>query len=279
MTIAHHGLLMGDGSGVNTDALSLYSARVAWWDFEENNATASFLDSTGNSNTLSILAGGASTASSVMSATGGKVGRQFSNASNQDTALYIPRSNTALDLPNTDWSFGGWFEGGNDGGVSGSTAFLMGRLGSGGATFQSWFYIEASDGLFYMRASTDGTSLTTLSSGISAGAGDKWLIVATLDRANNLIRFRIKRASGSVNANVTAAFAGALYTGATNANFCISDGLSNDNTFFSGNRSPVSAKYDSCFYFSKAISTAEIDYLYNSGNGLNWATLAAAAGH
>jgi hypothetical protein len=267
---------VGRGGPLVAAAASIYNALVAYWEFEENSAGTQFLDSHG-SNHLSIRTGASSTASSAVSSSGGMVGRYFAPGGSADRTAYIPRSNTALDLPNSDWTFGCWFEGGLE--SAGSAAWVMGRTGTAAGMFQAFLQIDGTTTRFLWRVSSDGSNFTNVDSGVTAGAGAPWLFLCTLDRTNNLIRLRVKRNSGSVNVNLTTAFASALYTTASTANFCINDGLSGDSTFFSGARgTSAAAKYDQAFYCTKALTDAEADYLYNSGNGRSYAALKADAG-
>lgn len=254
-----------------SEAASIRASLVSWWDFEQNNGTATFLDSKA-SNDLSIRTPGGSQASSVASGSTGRVGRGFNPTSASNTA-YIPRANTALDLPNSDWTLGGWFTGLNAGGVGGTTAFLMGRMGSGAGSYQCFLNIETAALHFSFGASSNGSALTYADSGIVCNSSYWYFITCTLDRANNLIRIRVKSTSGA-NANVTAAFAGALYTTSSTANFCFSCALAGDGTYFSGSRY-LSGFIDSAFYLSKAITDAEATYLYNAGSGKNYAQLLA----
>lgn len=262
--------------GGSVHAASIFAALQSWWDFEENNGTASFLDAHG-SNHLSIQTAGSSTASSTAGGASGKVGRSFQPANTADRTAYIPRSNTALDLPNSDWSFGGWFNGYPVAG--GWTGFVIGRYVSGG--IQATLAADSSASAFYQfLASSNGSSTTALTSTVGATGGtissSSHLIVCALDRTNNLLRLRIKNATSDYTGSV--AFAGALYTGSSSANFCINDSLSGDSTFLSGSREMTNnASFDSCFYASKVLSEDEFLYLYNAGAGVNYAQLAVDA--
>lgn len=270
MGAAQQALVAGGIAGPNAHAASVLASLVAWWDFEENDGGTQFFDSHG-SNDLTIRTGGSTTASSAVTGTG-RVNRGFTPGLTADRTAYIPRSNTALDLPNSDWSFGGWVVGEP---VSGWSAFLLNRLGSGSGTYQAYLQIDSTNTRYQFGASTDGSSLTTVDSGVVANITNARLVVCTLDRTNNLIRIRVR--GPSANANVTASFAGALYTGSTAANFCINDALSSDSTFFSGDRQMTGGYYDSCFYAAKAISDDEFTYLYNAGSGVDYSTLVADA--
>lgn len=271
MSGAEFAILSTSRATTNAQAASIKAALVAWWDFEENGAGTQFLDAHGT-NHLSIRTGASSTASSAASTASGKVNRAFYINNVTNLTAYIPRINTALDLPNTDHSYGGWFVGS---GGAGTARFCMGRIGSGGA-IQSGL-IQDSDSLAsdVFLASADGSTLVKATGAVSVSTYR--LFIASFDRTNNLIRFRYK--SNLVDGNVTTAFPSALYTTASNANFCISGGLSGDSTFFSGGRQLAADSHaDSCFYRSGVTTESEFLYLYNSGTGKNYAQLVADAG-
>ena len=264
----------GSGGGVVIDpnAASLYSAFLgtgAWWDFEESGAsTLRYDDATGNANHLTTNA----FASSNTTASG-KVGRAFAPLS--DNYAFIPRSNTALDLPNTDWTFGGWYRGT---GTAGSTSYLMGRADLSTNKGQGILAISSGNGAYLFECSSDGTNYTVANSGVNAVTGTIYLIACTFDRANNLIRIRVK--GPATNVNITAAFASALFTGASTANFTVNQLLVNDITLASGARGVINSPiYDSNFFIKKAITDAELTYLYNNGNGVNYTTLRTQAGY
>jgi len=254
-------------------AIAIVNAVQAWWDFEQNDGTNQFLDSK-NSNHLTAYNNGATTTSAQSTATG-MVGRgmQNQNAETSRTAL-IPRSNTNLDFPNSDWSIGGWFK--LPLGTSASARFLMGRVGDGsGSTLQAYLAQQGSDGLCFIATTNGVTQVSTAE--IVASTTVPMFIVATFDRTNNLLRLRI-RSTAPHTTNVTQAFPGALFTTLTNANFCVWDAYAGDTSNFSGTRCPVNAMSDSCFYVNKALTDAEVTMLYNAGAGLSYAQLRTLAG-
>lgn len=271
--------LLMNGASTISEAVAIYNALVAYWQFEENDASTSFLDSHGT-NHLTPQTGTTANATSAVSNTG-VVSRAFTPGATNDRTAFIPRSNTNLDLPNSDFTFGGWMQG--NWGASSTTAFVMGRVGSGvaGSKIHAYLRVDATTDTYQAGASSDGSAVTSANSGVAPG--NVWFFVTlTLDRTNNLIRIRVKNKAGgtTVNANVTAAFASALYTGASTSNFCMPDGLSSDNTYFSGTRNlDANAGFDQCFYATRALSDGEYDYLWNSGNGRTYAALKADAGH
>lgn len=266
----------GSGGGVVPEALSIYSALVAYWEFEENGAGTQFLDSFGT-NHLSIRDSTGAVASSARSTATGKVGRalDFTTGGATNTA-YIPRANTALDLPNANWTFGGWIQAVTLSG--GSARFLMGRLGSGtaGSSFVADISLDgASDNIKGRVWNGSGVS-TFAGTGLYATPIGWAFYALTLNRTGNLVEFRYRPASGSF-VKESAAFASALNTAANTANFCINNGLSSDGTLFSGTRHGTD-KADACFHMSKAMTDAEFDYLFNGGLGRTFAQLKANAG-
>lgn len=265
----------GGGGGANPQALAIYSSLVAFWDFEENDATTSFLDSHGG-NDLASRTGGSATATSAASTSAGIVGRAFFPNTTDDKTAYIPRANTALDMPNANLSFGGWFKGLSN--VSGSARFVMGRIGGADGGVQMYLGLESSDNSLHLFASTGGTIATRVdcASTKQLSPTEFNLVVATLNRGSNAIELRVRSATGSFS-KFTASMPSALYTGSSTANFCINDGLSSDSSFFSGSREALSVA-DSCFYTSMALSDSDFDYLYNAGAGKNYAALKADAG-
>jgi len=268
------------GSSVNADALAIYNAvlnggKGAYWDFEENDATTQFLDGSGNANHLTTRDAGSTVATSTTHGGAGHIGRGFYINNTTQRTAYIPRANTNLDLPNANHFFGGWFVTGTSGG---SARFAIGRIGTGG-TNQCFLYVDSDD---YIKAgaSTDGSTTTIVSSAVAASATGEWRLLAfSFDRTNNLIRIRLK--SATQDANVTAAFASALYTTSNAANFVISSALASDTSFFSGSRQlGGGATADMCFFGTGAtLSENQFQYLYNSGAGKTWAQLKSDAGH
>jgi hypothetical protein len=269
---------------VNSNALALYNAITAaanagaYWEFEENDATTQFLDGSGNANHLTTRGASGTVATSTLHGGAGLISRSFYVNNGSKIAAYIPRSNTNLDLPNSDWTYGGWFQelASSGGGVS---SYLMARNGGYSVgKLQSSIWTSSSDGKVHLEVSSDGNTGTDISSGVVTSSSEWQLITATLDRTNNLIRIRVKAPSGT-NANVTAAFAGAMFTTSNNANFTISGAMNADGTYPFDRPLYLGGKADLCFYVRKAISDAEFDYLYNTGSGKTWAQLATDAGH
>jgi hypothetical protein len=257
---------------------SILGALIAWWSFDENDSGDTYADSHGG-NDLTLTDGGSflSTTTIATNTPGQFVKNRASRMLAFDNrCAYIPRSNTALDLPNDNFSFGGWF---NPNSIPATTTLIMGR--HGGVDFtkvQAVIYID-SDETLRVSATTDGTLSTRVrTSGIASAV---WAVPSTLtfvvlsfNRDDNLLEIRCARpgyASGAMQKQ-TVAFAGALYTGDTTSNFAIGDPFSNDTTSTAINRNGVSL-VDECFYCLKAITDEEFEYLYNAGSGLSYSDL------
>lgn len=277
-------LLFFKAAGAVTDptAVAIYNALVAYWQFEQNDSSTQFLDSFG-SNHLNTRNGGAGSSpqqTSTMSNASGIVNRCADFTGSIDGySAYIPRSNTALDLPNSNWTFGGWMKMVTT--TGGSAKFCIGRVGNAGSGSQvvAAIYIDGTDDVVKAYAWNSTPSFTSVSTGMSTSTASAWVFYTfTLNRSSNLIELRWQHASSGGMQKVTAAFASALYTATNSANFAINNALASDNNYFSGQRGGV-RQADQCFHLTKAISDTEFAYLYNSGAGRGYASLSADAGH
>lgn len=262
---------------LDANAAALYDAMIFFIEFSENDTTNEFLDSKSawpfTARTTGALAQTSSmSANNDLSLLTGRAG--FTNTT-EGNSIYIPTADS-FALTNSDWTFGLWCK--TLTATGGTTRFLMGNVGSSATDFQSYIAIDTDD-QYHFFCTTDGavSGRTDLDSTHNPHATSWTLLAATLDRSNNQMTFRVRR-QGSSLTTVSTAFAGALYTGATTANFCINDGLSGDSTYFAGNRACVT-KCDQAFYCARAINDAEFNYLFNSGSGRTWAQLQTDAGY
>lgn len=260
------------------EAGAIYAALRSWWPLDENASSPTYAD-VHNGHNLTVRTGGSATNTSTVSSATAKHGRSFNLNRQDDRCAYIPRSNTALDMPNADFSFGGWFTMGY---TAATAAFLMGRTGDHVTTaIQAHIYIE-NDGTLRGAASTDGT----VAGRVVATAGGIWsgsefqLVAFTFNRTANQIEIRYRRpgfSSGTL-IKATVAFPGAIFTTANASNFTICEGLRNDSNFFSSNRSAAFLA-DECFFVDKALTDGEFAYLYNGGAGRSYAGLKTDAGY
>lgn len=263
--------------GIDANALAIYNALVAYWDMEDNVSSPTLLDSKG-SNHLTLRNTAGAVNSNGITTPSGLVSRGYNPNMGTGQTAYIPRSNTNLDLPNSDFSFGGWFT--SIANVAGSGRFIMGRVGSTGNATQAYISIEGADNKVKWQATTDGTvgGRIIVDTGFIFTALTWVLIIGTLNRTSNQLEIRFRQVGAGSMTKVTGSFPSAIYTTSNVSNFNISGGLSSDTTYFTGGREGV-VRADECFYATKAISDAEFDYLYNGGNGKNFAAIRADSGN
>lgn len=272
----HQALLMAS-AGVVAEAAAIYSALVSWWPLNDNAASPTYVDEHA-SNDMTLRTGGSTVNTDTINGIGGIQGENYSHMVNtNDRCAYIPRSNTAMDQTNSDFTFGLWcklFQ--EDGGTA---VFVMGRLGDTGISpAQPNPVIGIFSGNLTARAvDTDVTYIST--AGTPNYSDTEWQLVAfTFNRTANQIELRHRR-PGANSGNLTkqtAAFAAALYTTANAANFTISEGLASDTSFFSSNRSAINSAAMG-FYMGAAMTDDQFNYLYNSGSGRTYAQLVADA--
>jgi hypothetical protein len=278
--LGHRGLLLGGGGGGGSppavpEAASILAALRAWWPMDENNSGSTYAD-VHNGHNLSVRTGANLIATSTVSSATAKKDRAFNCAQVDNRCAYIPRSNTALDMPDADFSFGGWFR--CTIAAASTAAFVMGRVGDNVTTrIQAYIYVE-NDTTIRAAASTDGTiggRVVVNLGGIHSNT-EYQLMVFTFNRTSNQIEFRLRRPSHNSGNMVkgTTSFPNPLFTTANDSNFTISEGLRNDTNFFSNNRSAVTLA-DECFFVDKALTDDEFNYLYNAGNGIDYAQLVA----
>lgn len=278
---ANVGSVFFSGAQFNRDALNFLAALEFYIEFSQNDATSIFLDSVGNwPFTVRNTAGLDTTANQTANATpvSAATGRYYHPNTVEGNTAYIPLASN-FKLPNSGWTIGGWIQGLNI--VAGSSRFLMGNIGATGTDFQAYLSINGVDNKVKFIATTDGTAVgqTILDSTVVIN-NSWWFMTASLDRVANQITTRIRGAvGGGPMVKASTAFAGALFTGASTANFNINDGLSNDNTYFAGIRAGV-IEFDQAFHclLGDAFTDSMFDYLYNAGNGKTYTQIRHDAG-
>ena len=246
------------------------SARAGgWWhEFEDNAANSTFTDETGNFNMTARETGATANTSTVTDASGfGNLSRTFFANNAEGRTAYIPNA-SAFKLPNSDWTYGAWLQMAAN--TGGSARFIIGNLGATGTDWQVYLSQSGSGNDLQLQVSTDGTaSAATIDSNYVPTVGRWVLVVCSLSRAADTIHFRWRDTVAGSMSSGSAAFATALYTGSTNANFNVNDALSSDSTYFSGTRAGVT-RCAQAFCYMKAATDAEFDYLYNAASGRNW---------
>jgi hypothetical protein len=256
--------VFGAGGGPNPDAVAFLANLVAYWPLDENAANPTYADAIGSHDLTQRNAAG-SVNTSVNSGASFIQGTRYWNGNNtDDLTLYIPRADTGLDLGDFDHSFGGWFRTSH---VASTTAFLMGRVGGNLATkLYGWLFVDGADSIIKARYSADGsTAAATASSGVAIDSTTAHLVVFTYNKTGGLLEIRLRKVGGSL-AKTTVALGAAMYTGATNANFTIGEGIENDATFNASNRNAIK-NGDECFFTLDAMTDSVFTYLFNTGNG------------
>ena len=259
----------------SSPATAILAALKAWWPLDENAATPTYSDVHGTNHlTQRNAAGNVNT--SVNTTTTAVQGRAWFPNHTDNLTLYIPRSNTALDAVDADFSFGGWFRMNID---AATAAFLIGRVGGTTVKVDAYLGVEGTDNkIKFWVSHTDGSiaNRVTADSGQVYSSSTYVLVVGTYDKTagNIIIRTRLVGFAGS---KTTQSMGGhAVYTGSNNSNFCINEGLDANANFFGSNRAAATLA-DECFYCMKAFTDADFDYLYNAGAGKTYAALVADA--
>jgi hypothetical protein len=232
-------------------------------DFAEHDTSNVFVDACGNWDFTARTAVGLAQTSAVSGSSSGLVGRYFHPNVTEGTTAFIPVA-SGFELPDSDWTFGMWVIP-HDAGTGGSSRFLMGNFGSTSADAQAILAIDSDNDQLDFKVRATGGAFTSINS--HTFPANEWtLITCTLDRANDEIILRSRRASAGAVQKNTASFTDALFTGVADANFCINDALSQDNTYFTGTRAGV-VKADQAFYLLTAITDDDFDFMFNGGAG------------
>jgi hypothetical protein len=263
----------------SAEAASILAAMKSWWPLDENAGTPTYNDAHGSNHLTVRNAAGNVNTSAVSSATA-KYGRSFFANHTDDLAAYIPRSNTNLDMVDSDFSFGGWFRSNFD---ASTAAFLMGRVGGTTLNCQAALVIENDGTLRFWLFHTDGTNFANriqVNSGMGGGSPSTWFfLVGVYDKTNNAIRIKHYEHSTTGLTTVSQSLGGnSIVTGSNNSNFCISEGLTSDSGFFSSNRGGV-VNAEECFFVNKALTDAEVLYMVGAGGtaGVSYSMLTADA--
>lgn len=263
------------GSGVSIPALSILSNLASWWTLDENAASPTYNDSHGSNHLTQRNAGG-SVNTSVNTTTGG-IGssNRWNGLRTNNLTLYIPRSNTALDMTtHASRTFGGWFHAGQ-GTDAGTACILMGRVGASFTKMKAYLTVSSAN-QYQGVYSTDGTTASTIVSDGTIDVSKRALVTLTYNVAGNLLELRVRLFDAVSMTKVTGALVGNIHNGSNDANFTIGENLENDATFNVNVRNGVD-KGDECFFTNHALTDTEFDYLFNAGNGKTYADLVADA--
>lgn len=174
-----------------------------------------------------------------------KLAAQFASASSE----YLSSSNAVFKVGDEDFSFGGWFYSNSTGDYG-----LIGKFGSSGNF--SYTLLSYSNQIWFM---VSGNGITYPSVIASAPINTWHFAVGVHDSVNNLIKISVDG-----NTFITSAFTGGVYSSST-TDFRIGR---YQNNYFTG-------RADSCFFYKKALSQAQVTALYNGGNGVAYENLTA----
>ncbi len=253
-------------------AVDLHNNMVAWHDFEENNTSTQYLDSYAK-NDLNLLN---SDTTATRSNSPGKRGLDVLwPAPSSNSGAQLPRANTAMDGGTRDFTYGLWVKF-TTMPADGSVRFIAGRLGGTSGGQQSWaIMLTATSGAqtftFTARNAADSASVTISNNGGSPLVAGVWyFVVLAYDYVLNLL-------SGYVNGVLqSTAISGSVYQ-STTANFSLYQGRLSDTTNYN-NALIAQAEHDSSFMVSRVVTQQEVNYLYATSYGKNFALLASDAG-
>lgn len=261
------------GSQLYQQAFDLYNACQAWYEFEQNDATTSFLDSH-KAHNLAVLNSETTAARSTAS---GKAGRAavWPSATSNSSGAQLARADTALDGGAKSFTYGMWVYF-NEMPTNDVTRVLAGRLGGTGAGQLAWFIqlrtLSGSQGfVFSGRNSADSATSTVIhTGGVPLATGRWYFVVLSYDYPLGVINAYVN------NVKQTATLTGGTYP-STTANFAFNNGRLSDTTNWDTSRT-VGCNNDSAFFVDRVLTDEEVAYLYATGNGKSYSLLAAEAG-
>lgn len=221
-------------SGLNPAATSLLVNLSTWWALE------GLTDSSGNANTL--------TNNGVATFNTGKVnnGVYLARASSQFLSI---ADNTFLSTGNIDFLFAGWVYLT----VKNVTQGIFSKWDGVGTNREYIAYYLTSSDRFYFAVSPDGSGETSvLADNFGAVPTTTWVFLECWhDAANDQIGIRVNRGTANTASHTTGVRDGA-------AGFR----LGSDHT-----TNYVDGRQDEFAMWKRIPTSAELDYLYNSGNG------------
>lgn len=263
----------GGGGEVDPTVLatSLLSALLHWYDFDD--VSGGFTDAHGSSDLTIVDSGGAADAATY-GATGGNPGRKFNPmATSNSPAAYSPLP--GIRPPAATFSFGCWITRNDTGYVNAANAigWIGGNSEGGIASIQLVgpvpdYYVSAQ----VLDDVLDGYAPEVT---LPVASGDRILAVATVNFGAQRIEIRARGALGGAMQYAQAAFAASLNPSST-VNFAAGNILDNDTL------SPIApdselTMIDGGFVATIPMTNDLFDYLFNAGNGIDYAQLVADA--
>ena len=222
---------------------SLYDRLVSYWRLDEASGAVRVDDFGGNNlannNNVSQVAGKVGNAS------------QFVSASEQSLSL---ASNASLQTGDIDFTFAGWVYLDS---LTTHRLILSKYNGAGAASFEYWLLYNQTPNRFQFGVSDtgDGSDVTSVNADtLGAPSTATWYFVqAWHDAGSNVIQIRVNNAGADSAAHTGGVFAG------TNVFRVGSDG---PQTGF------MNGRLDAWGFWKRLLTTAELNFLYNGGNGL-----------
>jgi hypothetical protein len=182
-----------------------------------------------------------------------KVAADFVSANSE----YLSSSSTDFDKGDEDFSFGQWVKFDS----LGTAMPIMGKWGNS-TNKRSYDLRKNSVDSIQVLISSDGTTTTALNSGTTASASTWYFVMVVYDSINDLIKISVNG-----GAFVTAAHSGGPYVDASPVPLYF--GRDEAATYFDGTSDAVP-------FYNKALTLAEVQALYNSGNGVDYNDLTTA---
>lgn len=170
----------------------------------------------------------------------------------------LDSSSVAFDVGDEDFSFGGWIR------YQSATPVTEGFIGKFIAGKRAYLLYRASgDNTIHCGISSDGnTANTFIDTGIVGSTTVFKFCVVVYDSVADLLKISIDN-----GAFITAPHAGGAYVDPTPHPFQMGT---------IGNTDHFGGAIDSPFFYTKALSAAEVSALYNSGNGISYDDLSVA---
>ena len=172
------------------------------------------------------------------------------------TAQYLSSASTELKKGNTSFSYGLWFNATDVTGVG-----LIGNFQAGASTTDRGYGIRIENAGGLTAQINDGTSSVFISSGVSPTANTWYFVASVYDADNDLLKIKVNGGAFITVAwaNGSNPNAGDFHLGAISSSLWFLDG-----------------KLDLAFFYDKALTEAELNALYNSGNATAYSSLSAA---
>jgi hypothetical protein len=248
------GVVAGQASTKNNRAPTILPAITHWWNFEE--ASGNRADQVGSW-------------AMVPTGTINQVTDKVGNAATGATLSYLRTSANQASLGDTGFSIFGWFFA-PAGTYPTQYAIVWSQLGTSATTNrQANVLFDSTNSQLLFQVSSDGTTggstFHTVQTSCSKGV---WhFFVARHDPVADTITISVDE-----GAQASISHSGGVYSGATNPVF-----IGAANYGVSSSSWPSGAIFHSMGIVSKALTTSESSYIYNFGNGVNYAKVVADA--